>query len=133
MDIQAFSVVMDYQARRLDVAALKAGSLVELLHLIPWGGVQLDLPRVKATGLHGWHALGNAVGNAYLQDIASSQVWAQTSCRVPSAVNMLLLATPTCKTLHTFRYGLPPAAVHHSLLTCCLWFNPAGAQPLLAT
>ena len=74
MDIQAFSVVIDYQPRRLDAAALKAGSFVEVLNLVPWGGVQLDLPHVKATGLHGWPALASAVGNAYLQDIALSQV-----------------------------------------------------------
>ena len=75
VDIQPFSVVIDYQPRRLDAAALRAGSFVEVLNLVPWGGVQLDLPHVKASGLHGWTALGNAVGNAYLQDIASSQVW----------------------------------------------------------
>ena len=75
VDIQPFSVVIDYQPRRLDAAALRAGSFVEVLNLVPWGGVQLDLPHVKASGLHGWCALGNAVGNAYLQDIASSQVW----------------------------------------------------------
>ena len=76
VDIQPFSVVIDYQPRRLDAAALRAGSFVEVLNLVPWGGVQLDLPHVKASGLHGWLALGSAVGNAYLQDIASSQVWA---------------------------------------------------------
>ena len=75
VDIQPFSVVIDYQPRHLDAAALRAGSFVEVLNLVPWGGVQLDLPRVKASGLHGWSALGSAVGNAYLQDIASSQVW----------------------------------------------------------
>ena len=75
VDVQAFSVVIDYQPRRLDAAALRAGSFVEVLNLVPWGGVQLDLPHVKATGLHGWPALGSGVGNAYLQDIASSQVW----------------------------------------------------------
>lgn len=75
VDIHSFSVVIDYQSRRLDAAALRAGSFVEVLSLVPWGGVKLDLPHVKASGLHGWPALGSAVGNAYLQDIASSQVW----------------------------------------------------------
>ncbi len=74
VEIQAFSIVIDYQPRRLDAAALRSGSFVEVLNLVPWGGVQLDLPRVKASGLQGWAALGNAVGNAYLQDIASTQV-----------------------------------------------------------
>ena len=36
--------------------------------------MQLELPEVKASGLQGWDALGNAVGSAYLEDIASSQV-----------------------------------------------------------
>lgn len=78
VDIQPFIVVIDYQPRRLDAAALRAGSFVEILNLIPWGGVQLDLPGVKASGLQGWSAFGSAVGNAYLQDIASSQVWVRT-------------------------------------------------------
>jgi len=74
VEIQAFSIVIDYQPRHLDAAALRSGSFVEVLNLVPWGGVQLDLPRVKGSGLQGWGALGSAIGNAYLQDIASSQV-----------------------------------------------------------
>lgn len=72
-------MVIDYQPQRLDAAALRSGSFVEVLNLVPWGGVQLDLPHVKAAGLQGWAALGSAVGNAYLQDIASSQVTEQIS------------------------------------------------------
>ena len=74
VDIQAFSIMIDYQPKRLDAAALTSGSIMEVLNLVPWGGVQLELPLVKGLGLHGWDALGSAVGNAYLQDIASSQV-----------------------------------------------------------
>ena len=66
--------MVDYQPRSLDAAALRSGSFTEVLNLIPWGGVQLELPAVKASGLQGWDALGNAVGSAYLEDIASSQV-----------------------------------------------------------
>ncbi|KAL3156294.1 hypothetical protein ABBQ32_012565 [Trebouxia sp. C0010 RCD-2024] len=98
VDIHSFSVVIDYQPRRLDAAALTAGSFVEVLNLVPWGGVQLDLPHVKATGLHGWPALGSAVANAYLQDIASSQVHkfvvgvapVRSLCRVGWAAKQLL-------------------------------------------
>ena len=35
---------MDYWPRRLDLAALKAGNLAEVLNLAPWGGVLLQLP-----------------------------------------------------------------------------------------
>jgi len=80
VEIQAFIIVIDYQPRRLDAAALRSGSFVEVLNLVPWGGVQLDLPHVKASGLQGWGALGSAVGNAYLQDIASSQVSCYCLC-----------------------------------------------------
>ncbi|KAL0044023.1 hypothetical protein WJX82_003156 [Trebouxia sp. C0006] len=98
VEIQAFSIVIDYQPRRLDAAALRSGSFVEVLNLVPWGGVQLDLPRVKASGLQGWGALGSAVGNAYLQDIASSQVHkfvvgvapVRSLCRVGWAAKQLL-------------------------------------------
>ncbi|KAA6418149.1 MAG: Autophagy-related 2 [Trebouxia sp. A1-2] len=98
VEIQAFSIVIDYQPRRLDAAALRSGSFMEVLNLVPWGGVQLDLPHVKASGLQGWGALGSAVGNAYLQDIASSQVHkfvvgvapVRSLCRVGWAAKQLL-------------------------------------------
>ncbi|KAK9805512.1 hypothetical protein WJX72_002557 [[Myrmecia] bisecta] len=72
-EIRPFSVVVDYRPRHVDVAALRAGNLAEVLNLVPWGGVALDLPHVKLTGLHGWAALGAAVGTDYLKDVASSQ------------------------------------------------------------
>ena len=65
---------MDYWPRRLDLAALKAGNLAEVLNLAPWGGVLLQLPPVRLSGVHGWPALGAAVGELWLRDIVGSQV-----------------------------------------------------------
>lgn len=99
-EIQAFSLMVDYQPRSLDAAALRSGSFVEVLNLIPWGGVQLELPVVKASGLQGWDALGSAVGNAYLEDIASSQVNSLTfllRCVVTVGCNTKQLVHRGCK------------------------------------
>jgi hypothetical protein len=40
----------------VDVAALTAGNLMEVLNLVPFGGVTLDLLPVTARGVHGWPA-----------------------------------------------------------------------------
>ncbi len=45
------SVELKYRAQRVDVAALSAGRLSELLNLVPWGGVNLDLVGLRLAGL----------------------------------------------------------------------------------
>ncbi len=73
-EIRGLSVVVDYWPRRLDLAALKAGNLAEVLNLAPWGSVLLQLPPVRLSGVHGWPALGAAVGEAWLRDVVGTQV-----------------------------------------------------------
>ncbi|KAK9836947.1 hypothetical protein WJX81_001853 [Elliptochloris bilobata] len=72
-ELRGLSVMVDYWPRRLDLAALKAGNLAEVLNLAPWGGVLLQLPPVRLSGVHGWPALGAAVGELWLRDIVGSQ------------------------------------------------------------
>ncbi len=66
--------MVDYWPRRLDLAALKAGNLAEVLNLAPWGSVLVQLPPVRLSGVHGWPALGAAVGEAWLRDVVGTQV-----------------------------------------------------------
>ena len=48
--------------------------LLQVLNLVPWGGVQLRLPELRLSGVQGWGGLAAAAGQAYLQDIAANQV-----------------------------------------------------------
>jgi hypothetical protein len=66
--------MVDYWPRRLDLAALKAGNLAEVLNLAPWGSVLLQLPPLRLSGARGWAALGEAVGEHWLRDITTNQV-----------------------------------------------------------
>ena len=69
-----FSVMVDYWPRRLDLAALQAGALAEVLNLAPWGGVLLQLPPHRQRGAAGWGALCAALGEHWLRDITTTQV-----------------------------------------------------------
>lgn len=73
-ELWGFSVMVDYWPRRLDLAALKAGNLAEVLNLAPWGNVLLQLPPLRLSGAHGWAALGAALGDHWLKDITTHQV-----------------------------------------------------------
>ena len=64
---------VDYKPRRVDVGALAAGRVKELVHLVPWDGVALRLPAVRVTGVHGWGAAAAAVGTEWLEDVAAHQ------------------------------------------------------------
>jgi hypothetical protein len=52
----------------------QAGSLVELLAMIPLGGLELCLPRVSLSGVAGWDALGAAVVSQWISHVATTQV-----------------------------------------------------------
>lgn len=73
-ELWGFSVMVDYWPRRLDLSALKAGNLAEVLNLAPWGNVLLQLPPLRLSGAQGWAALGTAVGEHWLKDITTNQV-----------------------------------------------------------
>ncbi|BDA50280.1 probable autophagy-related protein 2 at C-terminar half [Coccomyxa sp. Obi] len=72
-ELWGFSVMVDYWPRRMDLAALKAGNLAEVLNLAPWGNVLLQLPPLRLSGAHGWAALGTALGDHWLKDITTNQ------------------------------------------------------------
>lgn len=72
-ELWGFSVMVDYWPRRLDLAALKAGNLAEVLNIAPWGNVLLQLPPLRLSGAHGWAALGAALGDHWLKDITTHQ------------------------------------------------------------
>ena len=69
-------MVIDYKPRRLDVAALRAGNLGEVLNITAWSDVLVQLPSVRLTGVQGWDELGSLLTQQYINNITSSQVFA---------------------------------------------------------
>ena len=46
----------------------------QVLNLVPWNGVEVALRHLCFAGLHGWPALAEALGQAYIEDITANQV-----------------------------------------------------------
>ncbi|CAI5989180.1 unnamed protein product [Closterium sp. NIES-64] len=57
-EIRAFSVLIDYVPRRLDLSALSAGNYAHLLNLISW---KMDFTKARVVGVQGWGKLGGAL------------------------------------------------------------------------
>ncbi|OWM79230.1 hypothetical protein CDL15_Pgr003402 [Punica granatum] len=53
-DVRPLLVRVDYIPERVDLAALSGGKYVELMNLVPWKGVELQLKHVHAVGIYGW-------------------------------------------------------------------------------
>ncbi len=67
-------LVFDYTPRRFDLVALRNGRLVELLNLIPLGGVDLQFQGVVLGARQGGGAVAAGVLSHWLEDITSTQV-----------------------------------------------------------
>lgn len=69
VDVQGFSVMIEFQQQRVDVAALWARQPAEIANLVPWGFLQLSLPSLTLKGVMGWPQLLTTVINSYNKDI----------------------------------------------------------------
>ncbi|KAJ0983506.1 hypothetical protein J5N97_011761 [Dioscorea zingiberensis] len=67
-------VRVDYIPRRVDLAALRGGNYAELLNLVPWKGIDLQLKHVCAVGVYGWNSICETVVGQWLEDISHNQV-----------------------------------------------------------
>lgn len=74
VDVRGFRLKIDYDTRNVDLAALKQGSLIELLNLFPLEGVELELQRAVFNGIVGVDTAAQLVAESWLQDITSSQL-----------------------------------------------------------
>lgn len=66
-------VCVHYCPRRVDIAALRDGDFLELLNLVPWGGVDLTLKPLRFTGVVGWDGLAAGVASEWLGYVARTQ------------------------------------------------------------
>ncbi|CAL9185853.1 unnamed protein product [Musa hybrid cultivar] len=73
-EVRPVVIHVDYTPRHFNPAALGRGNYVELLNLVPWKGVELQLKHVCATGVHGWSSVCETVLGIWLEDVAHSQV-----------------------------------------------------------
>ncbi len=116
-EIRGLTIELDYWPRRVDVASLRAGNLVELLNLAPLKEVELSLPSVRVNGLQGWPVLATTVAESWLRHIISSQVWLPFSCRLFTERDM-----PACSMV-----GLPRLATRASSSGACPHVDCSGA------
>ncbi|OVA15794.1 Autophagy-related [Macleaya cordata] len=65
---------VDYNPRRVDLAALRGGNYVHLVNLVPWKGIELQLKHVHAVGVYGWSSVCETIVGEWLEDISHNQV-----------------------------------------------------------
>ncbi|XP_072952830.1 autophagy-related protein 2 [Typha angustifolia] len=73
-DIRPLVVRVDYVPRHFDPVALSKGNYAELLNLVPWKGIDLQLKHVSAVGVYGWRSICETVAGEWLEDISHNQV-----------------------------------------------------------
>ncbi|CAA2991579.1 autophagy-related 2 [Olea europaea subsp. europaea] len=73
-DIQPVLIRVDYCPHHVDLAALRGGKYVELVNLVPWKGIELQLKHVQAVGVYGWGSVCETIVGDWLEDISQSQV-----------------------------------------------------------
>ncbi|KAF3435392.1 hypothetical protein FNV43_RR22481 [Rhamnella rubrinervis] len=74
VDIWPILLRVDYSPHRVDVAALGGGKYVELVNLVPWKGVELQLKHVRAVGIYGWGSVCETIIGEWLEDISQNQI-----------------------------------------------------------
>jgi hypothetical protein len=57
----------------VDIGALRDGEFLELLNLVPWGGVDLSLKPLRFSGVVGWDGLAAAAASEWLGYVARTQ------------------------------------------------------------
>ncbi|XP_028765818.1 autophagy-related protein 2 isoform X2 [Neltuma alba] len=74
IDIRPILFRVDYSPHHVDLAALRRGKYVELVNLVPWKGVELNLKHVHAAGIYGWGSVCETIIGEWLEDISHNQI-----------------------------------------------------------
>ena len=72
--ISSWLLFVDYIPRRMNMSSLRSGNLAELLNIVSWGGVKLELSGQSMTGIAGVNTLCLHALKVWLDDIVSTQV-----------------------------------------------------------
>ncbi|ESQ47980.1 hypothetical protein EUTSA_v10019879mg [Eutrema salsugineum] len=73
-DIWPVIVRVDYSPHHVDLAALTGGKYAELVNLVPWKGIELQLKHVHAAGIYGWGNVCETILGEWLEDISQNQI-----------------------------------------------------------
>ncbi|XP_057488102.1 autophagy-related protein 2-like isoform X2 [Actinidia eriantha] len=73
-DMWPVLVRVDYIPCHVDLAALSGGKYVELVNLVPWKGIELQLKHVHAVGVYGWSSVFETIIGEWLEDISQNQI-----------------------------------------------------------
>ncbi|KAG8368366.1 hypothetical protein BUALT_Bualt15G0038000 [Buddleja alternifolia] len=73
-DIWPMLIRVDYSPCHVDLTALRGGKYVELVNLVPWKGVELQLKHVQGVGLYGWSSVCETILGEWLEDISQNQI-----------------------------------------------------------
>ncbi|KAL3614201.1 hypothetical protein CASFOL_042275 [Castilleja foliolosa] len=73
-DISPMLIRVDYSPCHVDLTALRGGKYVELVNLVPWKGVELQLKHVQGVGLYGWGSVFETILGEWLEDISQNQI-----------------------------------------------------------
>ncbi|KAJ6936770.1 hypothetical protein NC652_011455 [Populus alba x Populus x berolinensis] len=73
-DIWPIILRIDYSPHHVDLAALSSGKYVELVNLVPWKGVELQLKHVHAVGVYGWGSVCETIIGDWLVEISQNQI-----------------------------------------------------------
>ncbi|GMH13416.1 hypothetical protein Nepgr_015257 [Nepenthes gracilis] len=65
---------VDYLPSHVDLVALSGGKYVELVNLVPWKGVELQLKHVQGAGVYGWSSVCETIIGEWLEDISQNQI-----------------------------------------------------------
>ncbi|KAI8885102.1 hypothetical protein K501DRAFT_246445 [Backusella circina FSU 941] len=70
---------IDYKAKHVDFGKIKDGRFAELVNLVSLDGAQLELDRIKLTGLKGWDRLADKIGEEWIIHIKNTQLGSMVS------------------------------------------------------
>lgn len=73
IEVGRTSLRLDYCGRQVDIDSLRSGNLLEVLNLVPWDGVLLDIEPIRLTGLSGVSSAAQAVIKRWLEDVTRTQ------------------------------------------------------------
>lgn len=73
-DIWPLLIRVDYSPCHVDLTALSGGKYVELVNLVPWKDVELQLKNVQGAGLYGWNSVCETILGEWLEDISKNQI-----------------------------------------------------------
>lgn len=73
-DVKPLVLHINYIPRQFDPIALGKGHYAELLNILPWKGIDLNLKHVSAMGVYGWSSICETVAAEWLEDISKNQV-----------------------------------------------------------